>query len=206
MMLLPLPLLCCASQTHSAASRSFRLSSREINSFSNSISTCFPSEPHSGSISQSTNQSSHRACIGYPRKPCGFSSRRSFLLIKPPCILAIAVAIAFRSKPHFWHLRIGQKIYKRNNPHSPCYFSRSSPTNPYMLISGRSRPPFSGTKRECYSFAIIIRRRLSSTLRSAPLPTGKDPKSRLRMLRAVILRMLNGTYKIMKNHMNTYKI
>ena len=90
---------------------------------------------------------------------------------------------------------------------SPCYFSRSSPTDPDKLNSGRISPPFSGSNREFYSFAIILRRCLSSTLRSAPLPTGKDPDSRLRMLHAVILRLLIGTHKIMKIYTNKrYKI
>jgi hypothetical protein len=129
----------------------------------------------SGSINQSTNQSSYRVGIGYPRKPCGFNNSSSSLLIKPPCILATTVAAAFRSQPRFWHLRIWQKIYRRNNPRSPCYFSKSSPTNPCKLISGRSRPPFSGRKMKCYSFAIILWHCMSSILRYATLPTGKDP-------------------------------
>ena len=131
LMLPPLPLLCCASQTHSAASRNLRFRSREISSFSDSSSICFHQSLISGSVSQTTN----RAALA------PYLYIEIFLQIKPPCILAIAVAAAFRPKHRFWHLRNWQKTYKRNNPGSPCYFSSCSPTDPYKLISGSSRPP-----------------------------------------------------------------
>jgi len=56
-------------------------------------------------------------------------------------------------------------------------------------------PLFSGSNKECYSFEKILWRCLSFTLRSAPLPAGKDPDYKLR---AVISRLLKETHKTMK--------
>ena len=74
LMLLPLPLLCCASQTHSAASRNLRFRSREISSFSDSSSICFPPEPHLRICQSNDKRSSPRPLSIYRDIPANKAS------------------------------------------------------------------------------------------------------------------------------------
>jgi hypothetical protein len=94
LMLLPLPLLCCASQTHYAVALPVTVYlevERSTVYLAIAVAYVFHKSLISGSVSQTTN--------GAALAP--YLYIEIFLKKKPPCILAITVASAFRPKHRF---------------------------------------------------------------------------------------------------------